>query len=728
MDSFVQLAPPDLSGLGLGTASFESMQALGFSADSSLLLVKISFTDDGEATPFSKYATFVYDLTEEKYIANLNELLGPEANVTQVKDAYIIGDRDSWEVVANVDVLNADSTILKSYSSTGEVVNNLVVAEATGLAHLTSSSEIEVESFQLTDDGRYLAVQTSSDLLAVNASDDVNQSSDIYLIDRDTGVVTRVSFQGGIGKDDAVYLADIAKQGSQLQVAFVTDQYFSTEDLNSISVDLTSSAESRNDLYLASSDLNQSGNVLGFDFELLSKDTDGYATGFVDRDSDSLPKITEKGVYFSSDSFSLVSGDNNEAKDVFLASNTVSLIKLRGFDDLSSGADFVGASEDGNFVYLKTSSQEIDGLPGVAQILKVDTSLQGAFEVISNNGQVADNTTINGAVSSDGAYVAFTSLATNLVTNDATLESDYDLYVFGSPEVIVETAVYYYVLNEKDVFMDFSFISDKKHFLNHGQVYNGNNGVDAVYVGGGFDMEFDFSNMQSGVDKIYLEGTFSDYAFATTGFKTFWIQRTGETNEKIFLTKGEDLLVFSNGSVTTNEFFTYARDYAADSSSAEIPSLLSETSSTFPINLPSDMTLDNQVYAYVTEELDVSIGAARPGVETVVSGNNGVDTIYVTEGAQVDARNTQGGADLMYLTGNFDDYTAVKEGLKTVQLSRTVTIDGDDYLESLFINRGDDIVVFANGSATASEIYANLDNWSFSVLNQDLSNPFALLF
>ena len=430
MAKFFQLAPPDLAGLGLGTATFESMQALGFSADSSLLLVKISFTDDGEVTPFSKYATFVYDLTDETYIANLNELMGPAANVTQVKNAYIVGDRTSWEVVANVDILNANSTTLKSYSSTGKVVNNLVVAEATGLAHLTSSSEIVVESFQLTDDGRYLAVQTSSDLLAVNASDDVNQSSDIYLIDRETGAVNRVSFQGGIGKDDAVYLADIAKQGSQLKVAFVTDQYFSTKDNNSIDVDLNSSIESRNDLYLASVSIAEDGTLSEFSFELISVDRDGYATGFVDRDSDSLPKITEKGIYFSSDSFSLIDRDTNDAKDVFISTgNLIQRVQLSGIDELFDGADFVGASESGQTIYIKTSSLELAGSPGVDQFVKVSFE-DASYEVVSNNNVQADNIVINATVSPRGGSIAFTSLASNLVANDYTLGVDYDLYVY----------------------------------------------------------------------------------------------------------------------------------------------------------------------------------------------------------------------------------------------------------------------------------------------------------
>ena len=456
MAKFFQLAPPDLADLGLGTARLESMQALGFSADNSLLLVKISFTDDGEPTLLSKYATFVYDVTDEKYIANLNDVLGPSANVTQIRDAYIVGNRASWEVIANVDILNSNAQVLKSYSSNGAIIHNLITAEATDLAHLTSSSEIEVENFQLTDDGRYLAVQTSSNLLAIDASDDVNQSSDIYLIDRENGSVSRVSFQGGIGKDDAVYLADITVQDSQVKVAFVTDQYFSTKDKNSIDVDLNSSIESRNDLYLATADIGINRRISEFMFELLSVDADGYATGFVDKDEDSLPKITDIGVYFSSDSFSLVSGDNNGSKDVFISTDTsVQRIQLSGIDELISGADFVGASKSGTTIYIKTSSIELFGTPGLDQIVRVSlTDLN--YDVVSNNNVQADNIVINGSVSNSGKSLAFTSLSSNLVPIDQTLGVDYDLYVLTDTSIdihIGETSPNALVLQ----FVDFNF-------------------------------------------------------------------------------------------------------------------------------------------------------------------------------------------------------------------------------------------------------------------------------
>lgn len=527
MAKFFQLAPPDLTDLGLGTATFESMQALGFSADSSLLLVKISFTDDGEPTLLSKYATFVYDLADEKYIANLNDLLGPSANVTQVRDAYIIGNRASWEVVANVDILNSNAQVLKSYSSNGAITHNLITAEATDLAHLTPSSEIEVESFQLTDDGRYLAVQTSSNLLASDASDDVNQSSDIYLIDRENGSVSRVSFQGGIGKDDAVYLADITVQGSQVKVAFVTDQYFSTKDRNSLDVDRNGSIESRNDLYLATSEIGADGTLLEFTFELLSVDGDGFAAGFVNKDSDSLPQITERGVYFSSGSFSLITGDNNDSTDVFISTDTgIQLIQLSGINELISGADFVGASQSGRTVYLKTSSPELSGSPDVDQIAKVSLA-DSSYEVVSNNNVQADNIVINGSVAPMGGSLAFTSLASNLVSLDHTLGSEYDLYLYvdADDSMLIygtENSDKLYSTPENEVFYGLEgsdqFIFEK-NTLAHGsdQVVDFTKGEDEVILNGyqigevvktldadGYDL-IKFPNQDEGKNQLVIE-------------------------------------------------------------------------------------------------------------------------------------------------------------------------------------------------------------------------------
>ena len=527
MAKFFQLAPPDLTDLGLGTATFESMQALGFSADSSLLLVKISFTDDGEPTLLSKYATFVYDLADEKYIANLNDLLGPSANVTQVRDAYIIGNRASWEVVANVDILNSNAQVLKSYSSNGAITHNLITAEATDLAHLTPSSEIEVESFQLTDDGRYLAVQTSSNLLASDASDDVNQSSDIYLIDRENGSVSRVSFQGGIGKDDAVYLADITVQGSQVKVAFVTDQYFSTKDRNSLDLDRNGSIESRNDLYLATSEIGADGTLLEFTFELLSVDGDGFAAGFVNKDSDSLPQITERGVYFSSGSFSLITGDNNDSTDVFISTDTgIQLIQLSGINELISGADFVGASQSGRTVYLKTSSPELSGSPDVDQIAKVSLT-DSSYEVVSNNNVQADNIVINGSVAPMGGSLAFTSLASNLVSLDHTLGSEYDLYLYvdADDSMLIygtENSDKLYSTPENEVFYGLEgsdqFIFEK-NTLAHGsdQVVDFTKGEDEVILNGyqigevvktldadGYDL-IKFPNQDEGKNQLVIE-------------------------------------------------------------------------------------------------------------------------------------------------------------------------------------------------------------------------------
>jgi len=272
----------------------------------------------------------------------------------------------------------------------------------------------------------------------------------------------------------------------------------------------------------------------------------------------------------------------------------------------------------------------------------------------------------------------------------------------------VTTSSYYYVLNEDAVFMDFAFPLEGFTFKDQGISYSGNNGVDAVYIGSASGMVFDFSNTQDQADKIYLEGALSDYTFSVDGFKTFSLQRTGDTNETILLTSGDDLLVFSNGTVTTKAFFTYAKAYEADSSTALAPTPEGEKSSAFPIAAPEGFTPNNDVYAYVTEEVDTTLGIARPGVAMVISGNNGIDTIYVSEGGTVDATNTQDGADLIYLMGEIGDYAATQQGLKTVSLTRTVTVEGVEHTETVSFNKGDDIIVFANGAASATDIRSSI--------------------
>ena len=424
---FYQIAPPSLSGLGYGTATFEALEAVGFSSDEKLLLVKVTYTDDGDTTAGIKYGHFVYDLANEQYIANLNEILGASPSTTQITDAYITGRADSWEVVANVELVGSATQILKSYSfasGQGVVDHNLIATEL----GLSSDLEFAAESFQLTDDGRFLAIQTEESTLAPDLYPDDNGASDIYLLDRLKDQVDRVSFIGGAGVSGSVYLADINVSSGNVEVAFVTDQKFdNTYDLNSNDETLTS--DQRNDLYVASASFGASGLTQSFNFDLISINPNGYATGLVDKDEDSLPQITNSVVVFSSSSYELISDDSNEALDVFISTSTgIERIALSGIDELSSGADFVGASNSGSTIYIKTSSSELSGSPGVDQFVKVSLS-DDSYVVVSNNNVQADNIVINGVVSPSGGTLAFTSLASNIVSIDQTIGVDYDLYV-----------------------------------------------------------------------------------------------------------------------------------------------------------------------------------------------------------------------------------------------------------------------------------------------------------
>ena len=247
----------------------------------------------------------------------------------------------------------------------------------------------------------------------------------------------------------------------------------------------------------------------------------------MNKDSDSLPQITERGVYFSSASFSLITGDNNDSTDVFISTDTgIQLIQLSGINELISGADFVGASQSGRTVYLKTSSPELSGSPDVDQIAKVSLT-DSSYEVVSNNNVQADNIVINGSVAPMGGSLAFTSLASNLVSLDHTLGSEYDLYLYvdADDSMLIygtENSDKLYSTPENEVFYGLEgsdqFIFEK-NTLAHGsdQVVDFTKGEDEVILNGyqigevvktldadGYDL-FKFPNQDEGKNQLVIE-------------------------------------------------------------------------------------------------------------------------------------------------------------------------------------------------------------------------------
>ena len=409
--AFYQVPAPDLSGLTLGEATLRLLEAYGFSSDESLLLVRATYTDNANPESGLHYGFFVFDIQSQTYVANINALVAGSANPDSldVTNAVITGSASNWAVTAQVRTEGIATDRLVQVTEQGLTTSNLVQA-ITG-----SQVEVQPENFDVSGDGRFVAIQTSDWQLADNDVPDTNDSSDVYVLDTLTGEVTRVSLAGGAEVADPVYLQDIRVIAGELQVLLTTDAAMVSPtriDLNSS--DLNGPLGSRTDLYLWTDTVSASGLAGLPDIELQSIDITGVASGFVN--TNYRAQITNSGVFFSSDSELIDQADGNSATDTFVTNNG-SVDRVFGDNglELDSGANFLAASADGSRFAMITMSSEYGGLDGVNQIVIVDQNT-GSQEVASTNGVVANNVAVGGLLSDSGYTLAFTTYADNLVS------------------------------------------------------------------------------------------------------------------------------------------------------------------------------------------------------------------------------------------------------------------------------------------------------------------------
>jgi len=410
--AFFQLPSPDLSDLSLGGAVLRLLESYGFTADERYLVVRGTYTDDGDPTFGLHYGFWLFDVQEREYVSNFNVQIAGVDNAREIDvlDIQTSGTSSNLFAVALVETKGTDDTRLVSMAN-GQIISS-------NLIHSVSGTEIDakVERFLLSNDGRFLAIQTSSEQLAAEDAPDTNDSSDIYLLDLKNNSIARVSYVGGSEVTDPTYLKDIYVEGDTVSIAFVTDAAFispSKIDLNS--QNLNSEANFRSDAYVGSSTFNDDGLTGDFSFDLLSVDTDGKAAGFVDRDNS--VQITATGGIFTSSAENITLDDINESNDSFFIDyqGQVERLVFETNNELDSGSVFLSASENGRLIAYLSVSPEVSGNTGAQQVVVYDRGLK-TTEVVSQNGQLANNWVTGGTVSPSGYSFAFTSSADNLTS------------------------------------------------------------------------------------------------------------------------------------------------------------------------------------------------------------------------------------------------------------------------------------------------------------------------
>ncbi|MEP7054292.1 MAG: fibronectin type III domain-containing protein [Actinomycetota bacterium] len=258
----------------------------------------------------------------------------------------------------------------------------------------------------MSADGRYVAFSSFASNIVPG---DTNNFDDIFVLDRTSAVVRRVSVSGsGLQANGASLWPTMSADGRF--VAFVS---YATN--------------------LVVGDTNGAGDVFEADLTtgLLSRmsvTSSGAQAGGGDD-----PRLSADGRYlvFSSGAADLIAGDTNASVDVFLSDRLTGIV--RRISLTSSGTQGDGysylprISADGRFVSMTSVATNLvsGDTNGVEDIYVVDLSSGdiSRASVAATGAEGGDGSPLS-AISADGRYVAFISFADNLVPGDTYFTGD----------------------------------------------------------------------------------------------------------------------------------------------------------------------------------------------------------------------------------------------------------------------------------------------------------------
>ena len=149
-----------------------------------------------------------------------------------------------------------------------------------------------------------------------------------------------------------------------------------------------------------------------------------------------LPSLNADGrfVAFSSEASNLVPGDTNGVRDIFVhdrEKRTTRLVSVAsGGPQGNEGSRSAAISSDGRFVtfWSLASNLVTEDLPGTADVFihQLDTGMTERVSVASN-GEAGNDSSLESSINGDGRFVVFSSFASNLVPDDT--NGEWDIFV-----------------------------------------------------------------------------------------------------------------------------------------------------------------------------------------------------------------------------------------------------------------------------------------------------------
>ncbi|MFQ5399049.1 MAG: carboxypeptidase regulatory-like domain-containing protein [Anaerolineae bacterium] len=306
---------------------------------------------------------------------------------------YVVFESDASNLVTGD--TNGATDIFFRDRGTGETSR---LSVGSGGAQANGNSRLPTVS----DDARYVVFESDASNLVTG---DTNGVTDIFLYDRQTGQTTRVSVAAdGTEADNTSFLPDISADGSH--IAFISNAgNLVAGDTNGVF-----------DIFIRN---RQTGQV-----ERVS-----VSSGGIEANGDSFfPSLSTDGsvVAFFSAADNLILGDLNGVWDVFVRDRQAGQTSRISVADDGTAADdnvFVPSiSADGRYVAFFTGTDKlVPGDVNAAWDIFVRDRGDGLTTRVSvaSDGTQADDASYLPSISGDARFVAFASLATNLVPGDA---------------------------------------------------------------------------------------------------------------------------------------------------------------------------------------------------------------------------------------------------------------------------------------------------------------------
>jgi Tol biopolymer transport system component len=260
----------------------------------------------------------------------------------------------------------------------------------------------------ISADGKYVAFYSYATNLEAG---DTNAAADIFVRDRVTGNISRVS-KNSEGVEGKGYSYDPFISADGRYVAFESNaNNLVFGDTNGV---LDIFVRDRN-----------TGNT-----SLVSRNS----AGVIGNDASYYPTISADGMYvtFSSDASNLFFGDKNGSRDIFVRdrnTGNISLVSRNTTDGVEGNgkSKSPSISSDGRFVTFESAATNLVAYDTNGKIdIFVRDQLSGNISRASRSsgGVEANGDSHDPSISTGGLYVAFSSDATNLVANDTNRARD----------------------------------------------------------------------------------------------------------------------------------------------------------------------------------------------------------------------------------------------------------------------------------------------------------------